>query len=78
MAESKKSSEQIQYKTISAGDRLVTARDFLRARETDHYRLFLSSPETDPSRDTRMEPLAEEIERLQKEVTALEKEVDSA
>lgn len=65
---------EIKYTTLDAATRLGIARDTLRARETDHYRVSLSSAETDPTRDTRLEAMAGEIERLQKEIADLEKE----
>lgn len=61
----------MQYTTLSTADRLLLARDALRGRESDHFRLSLLD---ESSRGDRLEVLAAEIDTIRKEVSALEKQ----
>lgn len=72
MAEKKQ--DTIKYTTLSEADRVVLARDALRARESDHFRLTLVDQKVEPSAEARLEQLAAEIERLRGVVSALERD----
>lgn len=63
---------EIEYTMLSPEERLMTVRDTLRGRETDHLRLSVMTNATEPSRATRLPHLEEEIKRLQALVKKLE------
>ena len=65
-------SDDIKYTMISAQDRLMLARDALRGRESDHFRLSVASSAIEPTRDSRLPQLAAEVRRLQAVVAELE------
>lgn len=66
--------EEVEYTTLSAEDRLVLARDALRGRESDHFRLSLTDESVEPTRNPRLSQLGNEIQRIRKVVEKLEKE----
>ncbi len=61
------------YTTLNAGDLLLIARDTLRGREADHFRLSLLAKKEPEAYEPRVEALAAEIKELRKEVAAREK-----
>jgi hypothetical protein len=63
----------MHYDTISDHDKLLLARDALRGREADHFRLSLLE---EPNRDFRLGQLELEINRLREEVAKLESIVE--
>jgi hypothetical protein len=65
------------YETLSEADLLATARDALRGKETDHYRLTILA-KTEPSAAERLPVLEEQIADLRKEVAAKEKSVKAS
>ena len=60
----------MEYKVLTTDERMAIVRDFLRAAETDHYRLSMSSV-NDPTRDERVARAADEVTRLQAEYDAV-------
>jgi hypothetical protein len=62
-----------EYTTLNAGDLLLIARDTLRGRESDHFRLSLLAKTEPEAYGTRLEALEAEIKELRKEVSAREK-----
>lgn len=63
----------MEYKTLSAADRLLLARDMLRGRESDHFRISLTN---EPNKEARLESYEVEIEELRHTVERLEAEVE--
>lgn len=60
----------MDYETLNAADKLLIARDALRAAETDHYRISL-----DPASgggEARVAELKERVERLRDAVKEAE------
>lgn len=60
----------MDYETLTAADKLLIARDALRAAETDHYRISL-----DPASgggEARVAELEERVERLRDAVKEAE------
>lgn len=70
----KSASAKLDYLVFSPSEQLNTSRELLRARETEHYRAWLTSPDDDATAQ-RLEPVVKEIKRLQAEVKGLENEV---
>lgn len=68
-----KKNDKVEYTTLSANDKLNLVRDRLRALESDHFRLTLASPELEPTRDSRLPAMADEIARLQALVSEVER-----
>lgn len=63
----------MDYTTLSVADQLLLARDLLRAKESDHYRLSLVD---EPNVSARTEQLETQIKELRKKVEDLEKQTD--
>ncbi len=67
----------MEYSTLSAADKLSIARDALRGRESDHFRLSLMDTVSGSSPE-RLKEIESEIESMQKETASLEKEFEAA
>lgn len=61
----------MEYTTLTAADRLLLARDTLRGRESDHYRVSILN---EPNKEDRLARLETEIENVREEVASLEAE----
>jgi hypothetical protein len=59
----------MDYETLSDHDKLLLARDALRGRESDHFRISLLN---EPNRDFRLGQLEAEIENIKTQVAQLE------
>lgn len=59
----------MDYTTLSEADQLLIARDTLRAKESDHFRLTIAP---DAGSAGRLDDLATQIEDLKKVVADLE------
>ena len=59
----------MDYATLTSSDQLALARDTLRAKESDHFRLSLVDQ---PNLGNNIELLEEQIEALKKTVAELE------
>ena len=59
------------YETLTRDDLLAIARDTLRGRESDHYRLSLLDPSTSGG-PARLEQIKGEIESIKGQIKALE------
>jgi hypothetical protein len=59
------------YETLTAEDLLNIARDALRGRESDHYRLSLLSPASSGG-PTRLKEIEAEIASIKGEIRAME------
>jgi cell division protein FtsB len=59
----------MDYETLSDADQLLLARDLLRAKESDHFRLSLVK---EPNTAARLEELVVQIEELKGKVAELE------
>jgi hypothetical protein len=59
----------MEYETLSTADQLLLARDLLRAKESDHYRLSLVD---EPNTAARLDELIGQIETLKAKVADLE------
>jgi hypothetical protein len=63
----------MDYETLSLADRLQIAKDTLRGRETDHFRISLLE---EPQREERLASIGEEIEGIQAVIADLEAQVE--
>ena len=61
----------MDYETLSAADQLLLARDLLRAKESDHFRLSLVN---EPNTENRISELEGQIKELKEKVSTLEAE----
>lgn len=61
----------VTYSNISNADRLNIARDALRGKESDHFRLSILN---EADSEQRLDQMAQEIESLQGVVSRLESE----
>lgn len=64
-----------EYMTLTAKDRANIARDQLRGREADHYRLTLIDPADNPAVTAQIEALQTHITWLQARVLEAEEAV---
>lgn len=62
------------YVTLSTADKLLIARDTLRGRESDRFRISLLS---EPNKEQRLADLDADIERIAGVVSELEAEVEA-
>lgn len=62
------------YTTLSPADLLLVARDTLRGRETDHFRVSLLN---EPGKENRLAAMSDEIENLKQVVADLEAEIEA-
>lgn len=65
----------MQYTTLTEADKLQLARDTLRARESDHFRISLLD---EPNKETRLADYETEIDNLRTTVDELQSESDAA
>ena len=62
----------MEYTSISTAEQLLLARDLLRAKESDHFRLSIVS---EPNTTARIQELEGQIEELRSKISELESEV---
>lgn len=62
----------VEYTSLTKDERLVIAKDALRAKESDHYRLRILLSDADTTKETRLNEIADDIDRIQAEVSAVE------
>lgn len=62
----------VEYTSLSKDERLLIARDALRAKESDHYRLRILLSDADTTKETRLNEIADDIDRIQAEVSTVE------
>lgn len=63
----------MDYETLGVEDKLLLARDMLRGRESDHYRISLTH---EPGKEARLKTYEEEIEDIKDQVARLQAEVE--
>ncbi len=59
----------MEYETLTDADKLLLARDRLRALESDHYRISLTH---EVARESRLAQIEDELETVKTEVARLE------
>jgi hypothetical protein len=62
----------MEFSTLSKQDLLLIARDTLRGRESDYYRISLLD---EPNKEARLADMEETIEEIKKEISRLERRV---
>lgn len=67
---------EITYIALTAQDRLNLAREALRNRELEHFRVTVGNPNAPSIPPEHRASMEDEVKRLQKLVKDLEKEVE--
>lgn len=62
----------MEYETLTLEDELGIARDALRGRESDHYRISLLN---EPSKPERLAGIEADVGRIRAEIARLEAEI---
>lgn len=70
--------EKLDYLVITPHDRLGIAREALRVRELEHFRLYVGTPSAAPMTPEARAQQVDEIKKLQEIVKGLEDEASKA